>query len=769
MGRPLFLRTVRGRLLLAAICVETVMLTLMVGNGLRVLNNSLIEQTHGYADQLTPVLRAALVTPLAQRDYATLQAILDESHSAAALHYLAVSDNAGKVVAIAGWPKDQPLPQPDPTFSLALDSMGYSYDVRAPVSVGSQVLGNLHFGLALDQIVAARRTQLAQSVIIALSEIVLTAGLLTAIGIWLTGSLSRLTQVSRQVAQGNYTPDAALEGNDDIGRLGAAFNMMSRAVRVHVKAIDHLRHRYELMLQSVGEGIIGFDCQGVIYFANDRAAQLLRIAVDDLVGGDAFAVMGLEGGEGGQGCRILRRRDGGEFWADYVVTPIVGEDAKTGAVVAFRDATLRRQYQESLSNQQHELERQVAERTAELEASRRRLGIITDSLVEGVVAVDGEGQIMFANPAALRVLECGGDFAAMAGRSLDSVVRLRSDAGEGPLLVRDKLAEPALRDDDAVFVLPSARAIPVAYALSPLADGDGSQAGMIISFREIGPLKEAQHEAMQSARLAGIGQLAAGIAHEINTPIQYIGDNLRYMGDAVAKLAQAITAGHSLAAATGGAAAVQYAEAVPDAKMKRLLTELPEAVRESLDGTAQIARIVLSMKEFSHPGTAVKTPSDVNRALDNTLTVTRNAWKHVAEVERDFPVDLPLVPCHLGELNQVFLNLIVNAAQAIETSGKPLPGRIAVTTRQDGAWVEICIADSGTGVPKAIRDRIFEPFFTTKPVGKGTGQGLAICRDVVVTKHGGTLEVAGNEGEGATFILRLPLDGGRILTAEVEP
>ena len=547
---------------------------------------------------------------------------------------------------------------------------------------------------------------------------------------------------------------------------------MSRAVSDHVKALDLLRHRYELMLQSAGEGVIGLDGSGNISFANRAASSLLGIAVDELLGADSLAILGLDNGGCVDGCKVLLRRDGSELPVEYVITPIVDDGVETGALVVFRDATLQRQYEQSLANQHRELERQVAERTAELQTSRQRLAIITDSLVEGVLAVDGDGSIMFANPAAVRVLECGSVYADILGRKLALVVRLRTDNGEMELLSpqwREGVSKSGgLQDDDAVFVLPSGNAVPVAYAFTPLAMGEETGRGAIISFREIGALKQAQHETMQSARLAGIGQLAAGIAHEINTPVQYIGDNLRYIGDSLAKLELAVVAGQDLAATLTGDAAENYAQAFPAAKMKRLLAELPEAVRESLDGTAQIARIVLSMKEFSHPGTAVKIASDINRALDNTLTVTRNAWKHVAEAVRDFAPDLPPVPCHLGELNQVFLNLIVNAAQAIEGSGKKLPGRITVTTRHDESWVEIRVADSGSGVPQAIRDRIFEPFFTTKPVGKGTGQGLAICRDVVVTKHGGTLEVGGEEGEGAVFIIRLPLESGRNISDEVE-
>jgi signal transduction histidine kinase len=166
------------------------------------------------------------------------------------------------------------------------------------------------------------------------------------------------------------------------------------------------------------------------------------------------------------------------------------------------------------------------------------------------------------------------------------------------------------------------------------------------------------------------------------------------------------------------------------------------------------------MKEFSHPGSTEKTPADLNRALETTLTICRNEWKYVAEVVTDFEPDPPLVPCLTAELNQVFLNLVVNAAQAIaEKVGdrRDAKGTITVRTRRQGDWFEIQIADTGPGIPEHVRPRIFEPFFTTKPVGKGTGQGLALARSIVVDKHGGTISFDTQLGQGTTFTIRLPL------------
>jgi PAS domain S-box-containing protein len=455
---------------------------------------------------------------------------------------------------------------------------------------------------------------------------------------------------------------------------------------------------------------------------------------------------------------MLVRKDGRPAQIEYVVAPIRGDAEVSGAVLVIRDVALRRKYEEALANQHRDLERLVAERSAELKheneirartetalrQSRERLKSIADSLFECVVVVNHAGHVMFVNAAAQRTLGFPGE--TLEGLPLDSLMRLVVD-GQDVVFAdspwRRVISKSGhLRDDDAT-VKAMARAIPlsVAYACSAIGD-KGSRRGAVISFRDIAELKAAQREAMQASRLASVGQLASGIAHEINSPVQYIGTNLQFIGDSLETMMAELREPGSTAAG----------------KLDFLIEELPAAVRESLEGVDQISRIVLSMKEFSHPGTATKTLTDINRALETTLTVSVNVWKHVATIVRHFDPDLPSIPCHAGEINQVFLNLVVNAAEAIESSGKPRPGTIAITTRRSGQWVEIVVADSGTGISPANLERVFDPFFTTKDVGKGTGQGLAICRDVVVVKHGGKIEAGGVDGAGAVFVVRLPID-----------
>src|SRR5581483_2674857 len=249
-------------------------------------------------------------------------------------------------------------------------------------------------------------------------------------------------------------------------------------------------------------------------------------------------------------------------------------------------------------------------------------------------------------------------------------------------------------------------------------------------------------ELHQAQRLESVGQLAAGIAHEINTPIQYVGDNIRFIQEAFEARRTVLDHYEQLrlsaeAGAVMPAQLAQLARAVEDADMEYMNQEIPKAVAQSLDGVERVATIVRAMKEFAHPGHKDKAAADLNQALANALIVARNEFKYVADAETDF-AELPPVVCHIAEMNQVFLNLLINAAHAIAEVVKQTQdrGKIRVRTWQDGKQVMIAISDTGCGIPEEIRSKVFDPFFTTKPVGRGTGQGLAIARSIVVEKHG---------------------------------
>jgi signal transduction histidine kinase len=203
-----------------------------------------------------------------------------------------------------------------------------------------------------------------------------------------------------------------------------------------------------------------------------------------------------------------------------------------------------------------------------------------------------------------------------------------------------------------------------------------------------------------------------------------------------------------------------------EADLDFLKSEIPQAVSQSIEGIDRVTEIVLAMKNFSHMGMKEKILVDVNKAIEDTITVTRNEWKYVAEITTDFQKELPLVPCLPGELNQVVLNLIVNAVHAIESvKDRDEQNMITISTRVEGSYVELTVSDTGCGIPEKIRNKIFDPFFTTKAVGKGTGQGLAIAHDVVVKKHGGRIICESEVGKGTTFRVLLPLDEGPDLPA----
>lgn len=277
--------------------------------------------------------------------------------------------------------------------------------------------------------------------------------------------------------------------------------------------------------------------------------------------------------------------------------------------------------------------------------------------------------------------------------------------------------------------------------------------------------RESMELQLRSAqRLESIGSLAAGVAHEINTPTQYVGDNVRFVGEAIDDLLGLVDCYQGLTEAAASVPELAALARAVAAKREEidwdyLRAEIPQAIEQTLAGIQQVSSIVRSMKEFSHPGQQGKTLVDLNRAALNTVGVSRNEWKYVAELTTDLDPNLPQIPCLGGEINQVLLNLIVNAAHAIgdenQRQGRE-KGHIRVRTRSFPNSVEIQVEDDGGGIPASIGDRVFDPFFTTKVVGRGTGQGLAIARTVVVDKHGGSLCFETREGVGTTFYVQLP-------------
>lgn len=264
-------------------------------------------------------------------------------------------------------------------------------------------------------------------------------------------------------------------------------------------------------------------------------------------------------------------------------------------------------------------------------------------------------------------------------------------------------------------------------------------------------MERSQSQLLQSEKMAAIGQLAAGVAHEINNPVGYVRSNLGTLGNYVLRLLELVQAQAAAQADTGSAAAqARLAQATANADLDYLRQDVVALLQESQDGLGRVTGIVCALKDFSRVDQVQWQPADLNRGIESTLNVVWSEIKYKADIVREFGV-LPPVPCIAAQINQVFMNLLINAAQAIEGRGT-----ITLRTRVDGEQAVVEITDTGRGIGPESLARIFEPFYTTKPVGKGTGLGLSIAWDIV-QRHRGSLAVRSTPGHGACFELRLPL------------
>jgi PAS domain S-box-containing protein len=414
----------------------------------------------------------------------------------------------------------------------------------------------------------------------------------------------------------------------------------------------------------------------------------------------------------------------------------------------------------------------MARKAAEEERERigRELVLILDSTSEGIYGVNLAGAITFINQSAARTF--GFNREEAIGKNSHALFHHTRPDGtpypesECPLTDLLRTGESHSTDLD-YFCKMDGTHLAVACSAVPMFE-DTRVSGAVVSFTDISEKRQMEIELRHAQKLEAVGALAAGIAHEINTPIQFIGDNARFLQDSFRDSLDMITKYREIhqQAQNGpvNPALLQELDAIClKIEWSFLLTEIPKALDQMLDGVNRVATIVRAMKEFSHVDrSAQKLPADLNKAIESTLIVSRNETKFVADVETDLGV-LPAVTCHLGDLNQVFLNLFVNAAHAIgdvmKVTGQK--GRMIVKTWQDGDCVVVTVQDTGTGIPAGVRGKIFDPFFTTKEIGKGSGQGLSLARALVVEKHGGTLTFTTEVGQGTTFCVRLPTNGAR--------
>ncbi len=419
------------------------------------------------------------------------------------------------------------------------------------------------------------------------------------------------------------------------------------------------------------------------------------------------------------------------------------------------------------------IERIVAERTEALRASREQLR----GLVETTHAVPwrmrpGALRFTYVGPQAAEVIAgVSGDWLAEdfwpARVSPDDAAAVRRVLDEATADRGSREAEFCLRRDDGR---------PAWIRLLVSHGRDGAEDVFRGFMFDVTERRRLEIELRLAQRLQAVGRLAAGVAHELNTPLQFVGDSLYFVRDSVAELGGLIEKYRALVGLAGvaedtpaGAAARDLAGLESRIDLAYLLENLPDAIGRALEGVDRVGAIVASMKELAHPDQKDMAPVDVNRLIESTLVVSRNEYKYVAEVATELG-DLPLVECHRGDVAQAFLAIVVNAAQAIGdvvagTSGR---GRITVRSAREGDSIVIRVADTGGGIPEAIRDKVFDPFFTTRGPGQGTGQGLAAARAIVVEKHGGDLGFETEAGRGTEFRIRLPIAHAQPLRARAK-
>ena len=321
-----------------------------------------------------------------------------------------------------------------------------------------------------------------------------------------------------------------------------------------------------------------------------------------------------------------------------------------------------------------------------------------------------------------------------------------------------------IRTDDIMYTRTDGSPGFIGFSMNPINHKGSDNLSVLIVGADITGKKDMEKKLLHAQKMESIGQLSAGIAHEINTPIQFVSDNISFLSssftemntliDNIKKQIEAVDENSQCKELVN-----KLLNAIKLADIDYLLEEIPSAIAQSKEGVSRVSKIVSAMKDFSH-GSDEKMKSDLNRAIESTIIVAQSQWKNVATVETQFDTDLPLVPCLLSEVNQVVLNIIINAAHAIADVIADNPGSlgvITISTKRTENSAVIRISDTGPGIPENIRSRVFDPFFTTKGVGKGTGQGLSIAHDVITKKHNGELSVESQLGVGSTFIITLPL------------
>ncbi|WP_081424873.1 PAS domain S-box protein [Syntrophomonas wolfei] len=409
-----------------------------------------------------------------------------------------------------------------------------------------------------------------------------------------------------------------------------------------------------------------------------------------------------------------------------------------------RDITKRRQAEKALA------------------AEKERLALILSRIGHGIITTDNNGVITFINTEAERFFEWKNEYAR--GKNMLDVVPLVEDytnLNRSLLLAYNQKQHPV----DIRIINNLGQISLLSTTVTHIPGNNGNNHGMVFVFRDVTELRKAESQLALSQKLESIGQLAAGIAHEINNPMQYIGDNLSFLNEAFANIFSILEQVKALASSQDISSSILDLVKLLEKSQRELdffRNEIPQAIQQSLEGVTGVSDIVTALRNFAHPGFGEKQIANINNAIMGTVSIAKNEWKHLADLELNLGNDLPAVKMVVNQINQVLLNIIVNASHSIQDAiekGLYPKGKIVVSSLINESYVEIRISDNGMGIPDTIINKVFDPFFTTKEVGKGTGQGLAISHDIIVNKHNGSIELESEVGRGTTFYIRLPIEG----------
>ncbi len=441
--------------------------------------------------------------------------------------------------------------------------------------------------------------------------------------------------------------------------------------------------------------------------------------------------------------------------------PIAPVDVEVYQRFFERERLARKEAERLLETRSRELydANQALQKTARaLEKEVQRSKVVFETAAEGIIIFNDIGAIESLNAAAKQIFEL--HEVDCTQLNICQIVPSATFCEVSRTCITTLIQELASNDNELMGLRSDGTGVPIELIVSAFVHNGTRSYSAIV--RDLTRRKELEARLAHAQKMESVGQLAAGIAHELNTPIQFVGDNTHFLRTTFESISEILDLTqtlleHATEVESLQPLAKQIQETSDRVDLPFLRDEVPAAIEQTLEGAATLSRIVKAMKIFSHPGTADFQQVDLNHALESTLTVCRSEWKYCAELLTEFEPNLPKVSCLPGELNQAFLNLIVNAAHAIcsKNAGTPLP--LTVRTRSNGDLVVVEIQDSGIGIPEAIRSRIFDPFFTTKGVGKGTGQGLSLCYNTIVNIHRGKLYFDSEEGVGTTFYVEIPM------------